>query len=147
MLTFKSSAFIIVKNIIYGVFGGGVAALIASWFLDLTVAVAIGAVLGLLIIYFALFGDNIRVVVGDGEFSVFRGRKLKHSFKLNEVGFHASIRTKNGDSDCTLTVEQADGTKTSIDCGMLGASRFNRLLDALGVADSEPIAVKTTKGR
>jgi hypothetical protein len=145
MLTFKSSIFILIKNVFYGVVGGAVAALIASYFLDLTIAIAIGVVLGLLIIFFTLFSDNIKVVVGEGDFTVFRRGKARYSFKLSEVGFHARIRTKSGDSDCKLTVEEANGNKTYIDCSMLGASRFYRLLDALHVTDSEPTEIKTTK--
>jgi hypothetical protein len=131
--------------VLYGVAGGAVAALIASWFLDLTAAVVIGAFLGLLIIYFTLFSDNIRIVVDGDDFTVFRRGKVRHSFKLSEVGVHARIRTKSGDSDCKLTVEDAAGGKTYIDCSMLGASRFYRLLEALHVTDSEPAEIKTTK--
>ncbi|MDR3295024.1 MAG: hypothetical protein LBT26_04215 [Clostridiales Family XIII bacterium] len=145
-ITFKSSTFVIIKNIIYAVAGGLVAAFIANWFLDSRIAAAIGVFLCLLIAYFAMFGDNIRIVVGEDDFTVFRRRKLRHSFKLSEVSIHAKIRSTTGDSDCTLTVTERDGSQTHIDCTMLGGSRFYRLLDALRVTDPEPVEVKTKKG-
>jgi len=143
MQTFKSSAFIIVKNVIYGIVGGAVAALIASWFLELTVAIIIGAVLGLLIIYFAVVGDNIEIVVESDHFFVRRRGKVKYAFKTDEVGIHAKIRTKSGDSSCALVVTKSDGSQTAIDCSMLGASRFHKLLAALHVTDA-PVEVKTS---
>ena len=105
------------KKASYGVLGGGVAALVASWFLELKFAVAIGVVLGLMIVYFA----------------------------LGEVELSAKIKTSDGDSDCTLTVTESNGTETNIDCSMLGRSRFYKLLDTLHVTDPEPVAVSTKK--
>ncbi len=145
MTVIKSSALIMVKNTIYGVAGGFVAALIASWFLDLNIAIGIGVVLGLIMIYFALIGDNIRVEIDGDSLSFFSKGKLRHQFAISEVKLSAKIKTSRGDSDCDLAVTDKEGKITHIDCSMLGASRFYRLLDALHVTNSEPIAVKTQK--
>lgn len=145
MKEFKSSNFIVLKNIVYGIFGGAFLALIAYWFLPFYIAAAIGCAAFLFMLYCALYGDRIRIVVEDDRFFIYRRKKLKHQFVRREVGLYAKIRTSDGDSDCTLTVEEADGNKTYIDCSLLGASRFYKLLDALDVTDPEPVAVKTTK--
>ena len=146
MKEFKSSLFIIVKNVFYGIFGGAAIALIMYMFMeDLVIPIIVGTVLGLLIIYFAIVKDNIRIIVDPDRFTVYRGKKLKHSFNTKEVSMHAKIKTVDGDSDCTLTVTTPDGKETRIDCSMLGQSRFYKLLDALDVFDGEPVEVRTKK--
>ena len=142
---YKSSLFVKIKNVIYGIFGGGALTFIASWFVSLEIAIIIGVAGFLLMAYFALIGDNIRVIVDGDFFSVYRGKKEKHRFNWKEVGIHANIKTTDGDSDCKLTVEDPDGETTYIDCSMLGASRFYKLLDAIGVTDAKPVAVETIK--
>ena len=142
---YESSIPVLIKNVVYGVCGGIVAAIIVNFFLPAGLAVAIGAILGILIIYFALVKDNIRVVLTDDTLSFYNLGKLKHEFKLDEVGFSARIKTSDGDSDCTLTVHEAEDKETYIDCSMLGRTRFYELLDALHVTDPEPVAVETVK--
>ena len=144
MITYKSSLFIIIKNIIYGIFGGGLAGLIASWFLELNISIIIGAVICFLICYFALVNDNIKLKIDGNDFYVYRLGKLKYHYKLDKVSLSAKIKTVDGDSDCILIVTEEGGGQTHIDCSMLGYSRFDRLLDTLGVTDPEPVEVKTT---
>lgn len=144
---YKSSLFVIGKNVLYGVGGAFVAALVLSWFLNGTLAVILGILAGLAIIYFAVIGDNIRVVLDDETLSIYRLGKLKHSFKLDESSFHAKVVTTTdstgSDSDCDLTVTGPDGEETRIDCSMLGYRRFMELLDDLGFNDGDPKAVPT----
>lgn len=146
---YKSSLYIIIKNIIYGIFGGAFATFIASIWLELTYSIAIGGTLGLLIIYFAVFGDNIRLLIDDEKLRIYRFRKLKHEFDLNEVSFSARIKTTydsaGSDSDCTLNVTKKDGETVSIDCSMLGARRFYRLLDDLEINNGAPTKLETKK--
>ena len=144
MLVFKSSLFVIVKNVAYALGGGAFAALIASIWLELIIAIIIGVAFALLMTYFAVFGDNFRVEVAGDIFTVYRRNKIKHQFDVTEVSLHARIKTVDGDSDCKLTVTGCDGKSAHIDLSMLGQSRFYKLLDALGVLDAEPIEVKTT---
>ncbi|MCL1890959.1 MAG: hypothetical protein FWG00_02915 [Coriobacteriia bacterium] len=143
MEVYQSSLFVKIKEIVYGVAGGAVLALILSWFLRWEIALAAGIAVLLLSILFALFFNNIKIVVDGDSFSVHRGSKEKHRFNLSEVGISALIKTTDGDSDCALSVTQANGEMTNIDCSMLGARRFNRLLDTLGVTDPEPEKIKT----
>lgn len=149
MKEYKSSLFVIGKNVVYGVGGGFVAALVLSWFISAGVAVVLGCLAGLAIIYFAVIGDNIRVTLDDDTLAIYRLGKLKHSFKVAECSFNAKIVTTTGsavsDSDCDLTIADAGGEETTIDCSMLGRSRFLELLDDLGFNDQAPSAVPTTK--
>ena len=147
MTVFKSSLFIIIKNVIYGVLGGTFAAVILNVFIDLPWAIVCGILLGLLIIYVVIIRDNFKVVIEDDRFTVYRHNKVKYRFTLSEVSLNARIKTVDGDSDCTLMVTEQDGKTTYIDLSMLGQSRFYRLLDALMITDSEPLEVKTTKRR
>lgn len=148
MREYKSSLFVIGKNVVYGVGGGFVAALVLSWFLHAAIAVIGGLIAGAAIIYFAVFSDNISITVDDEKMEVFRFGKLLHSFKLSECGFKAKIVTTTGsavsDSDCDLTVSGPGESETTIDCSMLGRSRFLELLSDLGMDDKEPVAVPTT---
>ena len=145
MIVYKSSLFIIAKNVFYGIFGGGFAGLVASWFsLDLIFSIPIGVLVGSFIIYSALIGDNIRVEIDGDTLSFYRLGKLKHQFQISRVGLHAKIRTSDGDSDCNLTITDEEGKSTNIDCSMLGKSRFYKLLDSLKVFD-EPVELPTRK--
>ena len=142
MKIYKSSLFIIVKNVIYGICGGAVIAFILNLLLLTYLAVIIGAVVGLLIIYFAVIGDNIRVVIDGDNFTVYRRGKAKHSFNMCEVSLEARIKNRAG--DCILTVTEQNGESTRIDCSMLGQNRFYRLLADLRVV-GEPAEVVPTK--
>ena len=150
MREYKSSLFIIGKNVVYGIAGAFVAALVLSWFLSGAVSVILGILAGLAIIYFAVISDNITVVLDNGEMSVYRiGGRLLHRFRLDDCSFHAKIVTTSdmtgGDSDCTLTIDCADGGETNLDCSMLGKTTFMELLDALGFNDTQPEKLSTTK--
>jgi len=143
MIVYKSSAFVIIKNVIYGVIGGVVAAFIAHIFLQWYLSAAIGVVLGLFVVYIALIGDNIKVVIDGDALSVYRRGKRKYYFKISEVELRARIKTTDGDSDCDLSVTERNGDVTCIDCSMLGKSRFYKLLESLHVTDAAPAAVRT----
>ena len=143
MKTFKSSVLIIIGNVLYGIIGAAIVAVILSFFLVAGLSIAIGAIVGLVIIYFAVIGDNIKLTIDDETLKVYKGSRVKHSFERNSVAISAQIKTVDGDSDCKLTVTNADGEETHVDCSMLGLSRFYKLLDELGVFKPEPIAVKT----
>lgn len=149
MKEYKSSLFVIGKNIVYGVGGALVAMLVASWFLSDFLAVLLGLAAGAAIIYFAVIGDNIAVTLDDGTMTVRRLGKLLHTFEVGECSFHAKVVTTSdmtgGDSDCMLTVTDADGEETRLDCSMLGKSRFMELLDDLGFNDQPAVALATTK--
>lgn len=149
MKRYKSSLFVIGKNVLYGVGGGFVAALVVSWFAGGFTAVLVGIVAGLAIIYFAVYGDNIEITLDDGVMTVTRFGKLLHTFTVDECSFNAKVRTTSdmtgGDSDCTLRITRADGGEVHLDCSMLGERRFMELLDDLGFNDTEPVALATTR--
>ena len=148
---YGASWLVIGKNVLYGVGGGFLAALVASWFVSFLLAVALGLVAGAAIIYFAVFADNITVVVDDETISVLRFGQSLHSFPREGHSFQARVVTTTGDglpdSECWLTVVDPGGNETRIDCGMLGRGRFLALLDDLGLNDPEPIAVPTSQSR
>ena len=146
---YKSSLYIIIKNIIYGICGGGVIILIAHIWLDLTRAIALGSLIGIFIIYLAVFVDNIKLIIEDNKLSIYRFNKLKYEFNLEEVSIGASIKTTydgaGSDSDCTLIITNSNGEVERIDCSMLGARRFYRMLDSLEINNGAPLKIKTKK--
>lgn len=148
MKQYKRSLFVMVKNVLYGIGGGFVAALVASWFVGGILAVIVGLAAGLAIIYFAVYSDNIVVTLDEGVMSVHRFGKLLHTFAIGECGFNAKVVTTSdmtgGDSDCTLHVTRADGSEVHLDCSMLGRSAFMELLDDLGFNDTEVVPLATT---
>ena len=149
MREFKSSLFVIAKNVLYGVGGAFVAALVLSWFLNGTVAVLLGLAVGAAIIYLAVYSNNIRVAVDNNTVSFHRRGTLLHQFSLDDHSFRAKVVTTTdstgSDSDCDLTVTAPDGSETQIDCSMLGYNQFMELLDCLGFNDQPPVAVETMK--
>ncbi len=146
---YKSSLFIIIKNIVYGIVGGAFAGFIATIWLDPLYCILIGSGLGLLLIYFAVFGDNIKLVIEDDKLYVYRFSKLKYEFNLEEVEINARIKTTydsaGSDSDCTLNVVKETGETVRVDCSMLGVTRFYRLLEDLKITDNVPTKVVTKK--
>ncbi len=144
MTEFKSSSFVIVKNLLYAVFGGAAAVFIAHIWLNFTYSIIIGSALCLILAYFALFGDNLRAVIDGDELIVYRGKKEKYRFTISQCHFHSRMVTKSGDSDCHLTITSPDGSSQTVDFSMLGASRYYRFLDALGFND-ETQTLETTK--
>ena len=145
MKEFKSSAYIVVKNLIYGIIGGAVIAFILNIWINIWYALGLGVLIAIWYVLTTLLKDMKKVVIYDDRFEIVRRGKVLHSFKRSEVAIRASIRTKGGDSDCTLRITSADGREELIDCSMLGRNRFYRLIDELGVLDPEPIELKTKK--
>ncbi len=64
------------------------------------------------------------MVFTDDTASFYNLGRLKHEYKIDNVGYSARIKTTDGDSDCTLTVIEADGEENYIDCSMMGKQRF-----------------------
>jgi len=146
---YKSSLYIIIKNIVYGICGGGVAALIIHIWLDLIPSIVVGTSIGLFIIYLAVYADNIKLIIENEKLSIYRFSKLKHEFNLSEVSISASIKTTydgaGSDSDCYLTITKSENKVERIDCSMLGVRRFYRMLDDLDINNGEPVKIKTKK--
>ena len=146
---YKSSLYIIIKNIVYGICGGGVAALIIHIWLELIPSIAIGTALGLFIIYLAVYSDNIKLVIDSEKLSIYRFSKLKHEFNLSEVSIGATVKTTydgaGSDSDCYLIITKSENEVERIDCSMLGARRFYRMLDDLEINNGDPVKIKTKK--
>ncbi len=148
MREFKSSLYVMGKNVAYGLGGAFLSGLVLSWFINSTVASILGLAVGAAIIYLAVHSNNIRVTVDGEAVSFYRKDRLLHRFTLSDHSFNAKIVTTTGsgisDSDCDLTVTAPDGTSTEIDCSMLGHGRFLELLDCLGFNDN-PAPVETVK--
>lgn len=148
-MEYKSSLFVVIKNVVYGIGAAFVAALVLSWFINGYLALLLGMAAGAAIIYFAVHGDNIRVLLDDDTVSFYRGKKLLHAFNRVDHSFRAHVVTTidstGSDSDCDLTVIAPDGSETRIDCSMLGYRRFMGLLDGLGFNDQSPEQVETVK--
>lgn len=148
MKEYRPSKFVIGKNIVYGVAGGLVAALILNAFLPAALACLLAIAAGGAIIYFAVYKDNISVKLDEKEVSFFRFGRLLYNFPREGTSFHAKIVTTQeavSDSDCDLTVTTADGTEVTIDCSMLGLRTFEELLKDLGLTDKEPAKLETIK--
>ncbi len=150
MHTYTASLFIIAKNVMMGLIAGAVAAWIGTWFLAERTAVIIGGVIALLLVYFALIGDNYRLTLDDKQLRVYRLGKLKHAFPLDAYSFSARVKTTydstGSDSDCHL-IATHDGTEevTRLDLSMLGKRRFMLLLDDLGFDSNAPRKLLATK--
>ena len=136
MITYKSSLLIILRNLICAAFGSGIVILLLSLFLELNAAIIIGFAALTYFLYLALAGNNIIIVINGDELSFYRQQKLKHRFNLNKVELYAKVRTINGSSDCSLIVIEGSCKQTCIDCSMLGAKTFYKLLYALNMNEN-----------
>lgn len=148
MKEYKPSIFVLAKNVVYGLAGGFVAALILDAFLPYVLAYLLGIAACIAILYFTLYSDNISVKLDESNISSFRFGKLLYEFPLEGTSFSAKIVTTQeavSDSDCYLTIKTFDGDEETIDCSMLGKNTFEELLKDLGLTDREAEKLETTK--
>jgi len=142
MITYKSSLLIILRNLICATFGSGLVTMLTILFLELHITIITGAAAFLYFLYLALAGNNITIIIRGNELSFYRQQKLEHRFNLNKVELYAKIRTINGGSNCCLIVSEGNCAQTSIDCSMLGAKTFYKLLYDLNMTEFEPICLR-----
>jgi hypothetical protein len=84
-----------------------------------------------ILIYSALFGENIRFEVDGGELRYYKRGKLKNSFQL--AGCRVGYRRKSetgllASHDISLQIIQTEnGEETFIDCSPIGPRQFERM--------------------
>ena len=138
MREFKPSVALLVKNTIYGLFGGFAAGFAITYlFSNLAVGILIGAALGLAVLYFTLVQDNITVRVDDDLLTVARFGKTRE-YRRGECRLDAHMGITRGfglgDTPCFLLVHCENEKPQRVDCTMLGKKSFVELMDALGLS-------------
>lgn len=145
MLTFKTSTFRVLYNLVQGIAAGGIVGWIAWYFFGTEIGIAAGIVFFLSFIWLVVIGSRIEIAVNGDQLVVKQGRKVR-SFDLRRCTIVAKTRHSNGDTDCNLEITDDSGKTEDIDCQLLGYHQFERLLDAIGVTgENAPVTKLETK--
>ena len=139
-----------IKNLIYGIAGSALIGLILSWFFDGYIPYLGGGAVLLFTVYYVFFQDNLRLVLTDDELIVDRFGRKNLVYVRDECSFASKIvRTVDStlipDSDCSLTITDADGKVKRINCSNLGGRRFRRFIDDLGLLEPQESVLEATK--
>ena len=143
MREFKPSVALLVKNTIYGLFGGFAAGFAIYYlFSSLPVGLLIGAALGLAVLYFTLVQDNITVCVDADALTVTRiGGKMRE-YRRAVCRFEANMGITRGfglgDTPCFLLIHCENEKPQRVDCTMLGKKSFVMLTEVLGLSQAAP---------
>jgi len=131
-LVFKRSFFSMLTGIIGAPFAGLVVFIIGSFFTEnQTLLTGIAVAVVILVLFVTVFGENIRVEVGDKELRYYKNGGLKKSYALDRivVGYRARIEHGLfGNQNITLRIFDTDKQEEeTLDCSPLGKRRFDRL--------------------
>ncbi len=143
MQEFKPSVPLLVKNTIYGLFGGFAAGFAIYYlFSSLPVGILIGAALGLAVLYFTLVQDNIIIRVDDDVLTVTRVGGKTREYRRAACRFEANMGITRGfglgDTPCFLLVHCENEKPQRVDCTMLGKKSFVALTEVLGLSRGAP---------
>ena len=143
MREFQPSTALLVKNTLYGIFGGFAAGFAIYYlFASLAVGIIAGVALGALVLYFTLVQDNLTVVLDEDTLTVRRafGRALE--YRRSTCRVKASMGVARGfgltDTPCFLMVQCPEEKPRRIDCTMMGKTQFLVLMEALGLSQEPP---------
>ena len=133
--------------------------LCAGWFIfnvvlkfvpNLMVALVLGILVALFLLYKIYFLDNIAIVLtDDGQLLVKRLGKVIKSFILesyiwSEYSKYSNV--KNAEDQDIYYIDKVTGQEDSIDCTNFSSSDYEELLHLLGAKkESEPVKVNTIK--
>lgn len=133
MQVFKRKLWQMVKGLILAPFGAVLVYIIGGFFTEnMTLLGAVAAAVFLLLVYMAIFSENIRFELEDsGTLRYYKKGSLKHEFDLSNCA--AGYRRKSergllGSHDITLEIaDLSTGQEFFLDCSPLGLGGFERM--------------------
>ena len=151
MIIFKQSKWVLFKDILSSFAGAFVIGIIANIFIDdMRYVVLIACIFLLLLLYMAIFSDNISFEFANGKMSYFKKNKLKETFILKECSFRYQSKSGRNTADSIMlyVTKNDSDQETFIDCTPLGHSQFYKMFDLIKKeTDLGPeVLVATNKG-
>lgn len=137
---YKASIFTLLINVIMLGVAVLVVFFIASIFLKLYIAIAIAGFLALLALAYLFSLSRLRIVIHDGQLSIYKGSKEYH-YALDKIHLRYEIINH---TTFTLYITDESGQEKDFDLSLLGNMRFQRLLNELNYAGSENNPIKIT---
>lgn len=142
MSVYKTRAFRVVMNIVYGLFFAFVVGILTVYFTEneLYGMVAAGAAL-LLYLLMVVVGNTLTITVNGNTMTVKKGKKTT-TYELDQcsIGFVKSYDSVS--TDYTLKIKKPNGDIDHIDCDVLGGAQFNQLLKDIGMDEAQSRATK-----
>ena len=149
MKVYKQSKWVLFKDIIGAFAGTFVVGLIANIFTsDMRIIILIACAILLILLYLALFSDNIKFEFANGEMAYYKKNKLKDIYALKECGFRYQVKTSNNGTDGISLYVIKDDEETFIDCTPLGQRQFYKMFEQIKEEtelDSSPEKLQTIK--
>ena len=136
---YKAKIYRIILNCIYSVAAAIIAAFVAHFFSKSNVVGISTFVVVLAGFCWAIVWCNIITITID--------EKNLTVFNREQTSFRAKVVTSRGDTECMLYAKDSSGIETMIDCDLFGMSRFEDMLEKLGLVgeNSEVTKLDTIK--
>ncbi len=127
----------IILNLVLGLILPALVLFIANgWLLSTTNSIIVAVVLYLLYICLVILNNIIKITVSGNELTVKQGRKVRY-FEIDKCSFYAQTNSSGGETSCELTITEANGNQSFIDCELIGIKQFEELLDDLGFNEAQ----------
>ncbi len=127
----------IILNLVLGLFLAGLVFFIANgWLLTTVNSIIAAVVIYLIYIWLVILNNIIKITVSGNELIVKQGRKVR-TFDIKACSFYAQTNSSAGETSCELTITEADGNQSFIDCELIGIKQFEQLLDDLGFNEAQ----------
>jgi hypothetical protein len=135
MRTYKRSTFGLVKSIVQAPVSGVLVFFITQFFLPVPVCLILGLAVAAILLYMALFSENIFFELeDDGVFRYFKRGKPENTFDLKNcrIGYYRKSESGfAGNHDINLRILDGEGTETSIDAAPLGVTGFHEMFEEM----------------
>lgn len=130
---YRARIYRIILNCIYSLAAAIIAAFVAHFFSKSNVVGIATFVLVLAGFCWAIVWCNIiTITIDEKNLTVKKGQKLT-VFNREQTSFRAKVVTSRGDTECMLYAKDSSGIETMIDCDLIGMSRFEDMLEKLGL--------------
>jgi hypothetical protein len=124
-----------IKGIILSPLSGILVFLLARIFLPVPLCAVLGIVAAALLMYMAVFSENIYFELDDdGTFRYFKTGTLKNTFDLSKCRIGYYRRTERGifgNNNIDLKILDAEGKETGIEAGPLGTGQFEDMFEEM----------------
>lgn len=136
----------VVLNVIYGICWAGLVWGVVLWFTNnMNYAIIAGAIILLLHFWLIIRDKRIKITITATHIIISKGGEEEH-FEIEKCGFRAYTTTSNGDTECVLYIDYAEGKEYRVDCELIGEGQFLEILEDLKITgDQSPITKLETK--
>lgn len=139
---YRARMYRIFLNLFWCAIGSCVVGWLSSVWLEPLYSYVIGGILFLCCTLVTFMEARTSIKISQDHLYIIKRGKLKHDFVISDCSFAAKTKTTTGitaDTECKLVVINANGSKRTIDCDLIGKQRFYELLNDLGFCEGSSV--------